>query len=581
MILLNAFIAGLFVFGDAGDGVAGFAGFSGEVTGFIRDSSNSCSASFLGLCSLSSILTVTIELQKGAKPYKGRYYSVPKAYETHLKKEVNRMCDTTVLRKLSHDDDSPWAFPTFGQPKKTGDLRVLTDFRKMNAAIERKPFPLPRIGETIQRLEKFKSATTLDLSQGYYSIPICKKSQKLCTTILPWGKYTYQRLPMGVACAPDIFQSIMMDLLGDLDYVLVYIDDILIIQREGESEEDHLRKVETVLTRLQEKGFRANLRKSFFMQKEVEYLGFLLTSNGIRPQPKKVEAMMRMKAPTSTKTLKMFLGMVNFYRDMWPKRSHMLAPLNKLSGTKSKKNWKWGPEQEQAFLEAKEMLKKEALLAFPDFTKPFHLYTDASDMQLGATVVQEGKPLGFYTRKLNSAQKNYTVGERELLGIVEGMKAFEGILRGQEVVVHTNHLNLLYSDMPTQRMIRWRLLMEEFHPTVVNVAGKDNDAADALSRLDFDDNGDDADWGSTDPPMTYADKAKETMEALFPMASEQQMNESFPLATEMLQYYQEKDDVLQLQVSKDTNTRFTTKQVEGFSLIHEQGKIRIFSSAQG
>ena len=113
------------------------------------------------------------------------------------------------------------------------------------------------------------------------------------------------------------------------------------------------------------------------------------------------------------------------------------------------------------------------------------MYTDASDKQLGATVVQQGKPLGFYTRKLNSAQKNYTVGERELLGIVEGMKAFEGILRGQEVVVHTDHLNLLYSDMPSQRMICWRLLMEEFHQTVLHVAGKDNDAADALSRLDL------------------------------------------------------------------------------------------------
>jgi len=117
---------------------------------------------------------------------------------------------------------------------------------------------------------------------------------------------------MGVACAPDIFQSIMMDMLGDLDYVLVYIDDILIIQREGESESDHLCKVETVLTRLQNKGFRANLQISFFMQKQVEYLGFLLTSEGIRPQPKKVEAMDWMKAPTNSRQLIQFLGMVNF-----------------------------------------------------------------------------------------------------------------------------------------------------------------------------------------------------------------------------------------------------------------------------
>mmetsp|Transcript_27042 Transcript_27042/g.74277 ORF Transcript_27042/g.74277 Transcript_27042/m.74277 type:complete len:117 (-) Transcript_27042:275-625(-) len=115
----------------------------------------------------------------------------------------------------------------------------------MNAAIQRKPFPLPRIGETIQGLQKFKSKTALDVSQGYYTIPICKtKSQKICSTILPWGKYAYKRLAMGIACAPDIFQSVMMNLLADLDYVLVYIDDILIIQREGGLEQDHLDKID-------------------------------------------------------------------------------------------------------------------------------------------------------------------------------------------------------------------------------------------------------------------------------------------------------------------------------------------------
>ena len=161
------------------------------------------------------------------------------------------------------------------------------------------------------------------------------------------------------------------------------------------------------------------------MQKEVEYLGYLLTADGIKPQPKKVEAMERMQPPKNVKQVKQFLGMVNFYRDLWPRRSHILAPLNKLSAVK-KKDFKWGPEEQKAFMEAKEMLKKEALLSFPDFEKPFHLYTDASDRQLGATVVQDGKPLGFYTRKLNPAQKNYTVGERELLGIVEGLKVYPG-----------------------------------------------------------------------------------------------------------------------------------------------------------
>ena len=150
------------------------------------------------------------------------------------------------------------------------------------------------------------------------------------------------------------------------------------------------------------------------------------------------------------------------------------------------------------------MIKSEVKLAFPDFTKPFHLYTDASDIQLGATLVQNGKPLGFYTRKLSDTQTNYTVGEKELLGIVEGLKAFEGVIRGQDLTVHTDHLNLLYNKLPSQRMMRWRLLLEEYHPKVVHIKGVDNDAADALSRLDLTEKADDPRvWGVKQKRLDY------------------------------------------------------------------------------
>ena len=156
------------------------------------------------------------------------------------------MVTVDVLEKLDHVNDSPWAAPSFCQMKKTGDVWFLTDFREVNKCIQRKPFSLPRINGSLQKIEKFKSATAIDLFQGYCSIPLSKKSQKICTTVLPWGRYAYKRLPMGIASAPDIFQSIMMDLLSNLDYVLVYIDDIILLQRH-KIEEDHLKKMEVVL----------------------------------------------------------------------------------------------------------------------------------------------------------------------------------------------------------------------------------------------------------------------------------------------------------------------------------------------
>ena len=213
----------------------------------------------------------------------------------------------------------------------------------MNKRITRKPFPLPWIMESLQKIEKFRSATAIDLSQGYCNIPLSERSQKICTMILPWGKYSYQRLAMGIASTPNVFQSIMMELLRDLDYVIVYINDILTLQREGKSEDNHLQRVATVLEQLKTKGFKANLQKPFFMQWSIEYLGYLLTDKGVKAQPKKLEGMARIKPPSNPKQLKRFLGMMNFYRDLWKGRSHKLAPLTKL--TKTNHKWHWDEEQ--------------------------------------------------------------------------------------------------------------------------------------------------------------------------------------------------------------------------------------------
>ncbi len=421
---------------------------------------------------------VHIELKPGSKPYHHRLYPIPQSQVKTTKKEMGRLTDIGVFKEAS---DSEWAAPTFVQPKKTGDVRILTDFRKLNACIVRKPFPLPKISDILLKLSGFKYATAIDLSMGYYHIPIDEESQKLCSTVLPWGKYQYKRLPMGMANAPDIFQKVMTDVLGDLDFVLIYIDDILITS-DG-TYEDHMEKLEIVLQRLEEKGFRANVRKCYFAEAELEYLGYLLTRDGIAPQPKKVEAVLRIKEPKNRKELRHFLGLVNYYRDMWRKRSHLLAPLSSLVS----KNvpWKWGKEQQKSFDELKKVISKETLLAFPDFNKEFHVYTDASDYQMGAVIMQDNKPIAFYSRKLNQAQRRYTTGEQELLSIVETLKEFKNILFGQKLIVHTDHMNILYGNLSNDRITRWRLFLEEYSPEFKHVKGKDNVVADALSRMEM------------------------------------------------------------------------------------------------
>jgi Reverse transcriptase (RNA-dependent DNA polymerase) len=276
------------------------------------------------------------------------------------KREIQRFCDLGILKR---DHDSEWAAATFIQPKKTGDVRVLTDFQRLNQSLKRRPFPLPKISDLLQKLEHFQYATAIDLSMGYYHIPLDEAAQRLCTTILPWGKYRYMQLPMRVNVAPDIFRSIMMEILGDLELVRVYMDDILIVSNGTFN--DHMQKLEKVLKRLEDKGFRANVRKCYFAKGELEYLGYWLTCQGIQPQPKKVEAILRLSALQNRRQLRHFLGMEKYHRDVWQRRSHSLAPLTTL--TAKEVPWKWGKEQQEAFEEIKKVIGKETMLAFPRF----------------------------------------------------------------------------------------------------------------------------------------------------------------------------------------------------------------------
>ena len=149
---------------------------------------------------------------------------------------------------------------------------------------------------------------------GYYTIRLDSEASEMCTIIFPWGKYSYNRLPMGFGGSADIFQAQMMDLMASLDYVQAYIDDLLIITRG--TLDDHLSKVETVLARLREAGLKVNAAKSFFCTHEIEYLGYILTREGIKPQPKKVQAILTLMLPSNVKELRYFLEMVQYYRDM-------------------------------------------------------------------------------------------------------------------------------------------------------------------------------------------------------------------------------------------------------------------------
>ena len=417
-----------------------------------------------------------IELKPDAKPYHARAFPVPRIHMQTLKTEVERLCRIGVLKRVNRSD---WAAPTFVIPKKDGTVRFISDFRELNKRILRKPFPIPKIQELLLNLEGFQYATSLDLNMGYYHIELNPTSKRYCTIVLPFGKFEYQRLPMGLCNSPDIFQEKVSELMMGLDFIRAYLDDVLTITSSTFA--DHLEKLELVLQRIYKAGLKVHARKSFFARSELEYLGYWITREGIQPLPDKVQAMMKVAAPTTRKELRSFIGLVNYYRDMWQKRSHLLAPLATLTSKATK--WRWDKEEQEAFDGIKRVISREVMLSYPDFEKEFVIHTDASHHQLGAVISQDGKPIAFYSRKLKPEQTRYTTTERELLSIVETLKEFRNILLGHKIVVYTDHLNLTYKNFNTERVIRWRLILEEYGPELRYIKGSNNVVADALSRL--------------------------------------------------------------------------------------------------
>jgi len=352
------------------------------------------------------------------------------------------------------------------------------------------------------------------------------RPKKLCTIILPFGKFEYQKLPMGLCSSSDIFQEKMSDLMYDLEFVRAYLDDLLLISKG--SYEDHLEKLDEVLKRLHDAGLQANIRKSRFAQSELEYLGYWITRDGVQPMANKVEAIHNIATPTTKKQLRSFIGMVNYYRDMWIRRSENMAPLTALTSVNAK--WEWTDVHQHAFENIKKHASRETLLAWPDFSKTFDVHTDASDSQLGAVISQEGKPIAFYSRKLNPAQTRYTTTERELLAIVETLKEFRNILLGQQIRVYTDHKNLTYQTFNTDRVLRWRLILEEYGPELIYIKGERNIVADALSRLEKIDR----------PVPTERDEFAEA----YGLDKNALPEEAFPLRYKNIQQHQKQDSAL-------------------------------------
>ena len=270
---------------------------------------------------------VHLELIENPVPVCRRPYTIPTSQLAVFKEELRRLISIGVIEKAQR---SEWIAGTFIVPKKDGRVRWITDFRGLNKSLRRKVYPLRKISEIFQRRSGYQYFTKLDISMQYYTFVLDEPSRNLCTFATPFGLYRYCRLPMGVSESPDIATEKMHAVLDDIEGIEFYMDDIGVFNSTWPT---HLSLLSTVLGRLGQVGFTINPLKCEWAVQETDFLGHWLAPKGIKPWRKKVDAILHLRPPTNVKQLRSFLGMVNYYRDMWPRRTHVLAPLTELIGS--------------------------------------------------------------------------------------------------------------------------------------------------------------------------------------------------------------------------------------------------------
>jgi len=423
--------------------------------------------------------------EKDTRPFIRPIYKLTPKEQEEAEKQIKDLLAKGWIRP----SQSPWAAPILFAPKPDGTLRMCIDYRGLNRLTVQNAYPMPRIDMLLDRLKDSKVFSSIDLQAGYHQIKIAEEDIPKTAFRSTIGHFEYTVMPFGLTNAPATFQELMNRLFEPLitkGYVTVYLDDILIHSKDAK---DHLKHIKEVLQILKDNKLYAKESKCEWNRTEVTFLGHLVGSDGIRMDPKKIDVVQNWPTPKTQTELRSFLGLANYFRKFVLGYANIAAVLNDLLKKQVPQQFDekpdlWTAAHQDAFEKLKTMISKDIVLQYPDMNKPFEVITDASLYGTGAVLLQDGRPVAFTSKKFIPAEKNYTTGEQELLGVVNALKEWRCYLEGPVVTLVTDHHPLIYLQTQanlSRRQTRWLEFLQRFHLQWEYRPGRTN-VADPLSR---------------------------------------------------------------------------------------------------
>jgi len=381
---------------------------------------------------------------------------------------------------------SPWASPVCLVRKKDNTYRFCIDYRRVNAVSKRDAFPVPDINDALDSLQGNRWFATVDLLSGYWQLGLTERAKERSAFCTKRGLFQFTRMPFGLAGAPASFCRLMSIVLADLLWVICicYIDDLVIFAR---TEQELLDRLDIVFSRLREVGLKLKPNKCVLFRQEVEFLGHLITADGIQPLPQKLEAIRDWPTPHCIRDVRAFYGLASYYRKFVRNFATIAEPLTRL--TRKNATFQWTEEAEKAFERLKTELMAASTLAFPRPDLPCILDTDSSDVAAGGVISQvidgQERPIAFFSRVLNDSQRNYCPTRRELLAVIASLQHFRHYLLNSHVILRTDHCSLKWLSSfkkPEGILARWLETLAEFDLEIEHRPGRVHCNADGVSR---------------------------------------------------------------------------------------------------